>query len=62
MLNLNSHKHKELEFTEKEKHLGIIFDNNMKFSSHVISQKNETNRLMRLIRRSYTYLNKSSFH
>ena len=52
MLNLNSHKHKELEFTEKEKHLGIIFDNNMKFSSHVISQKNETNRLMRLIRRS----------
>ena len=39
MLNLNSHKHKELEFTEKEKHLGIIFDNNMKFSSHVISQK-----------------------
>ena len=66
MLNRNSHKHKELEFIEKEKHnfgglLGIIFDNNMKFSSHAISQKNETIRFMRLIRRSYTYLSKSSF-
>ena len=36
MLDLNDHKHKELEFIEKEKYLGVTFDNNFKFSSHII--------------------------
>ena len=61
MLNLNDHKHKELEFIEKEKDLGVIFDNNLKCSSHIIKQVNKTNRLMGLIRRSSTYLDKNSF-
>ena len=35
MLDLSNHKYKELEFNEKEKDLGLIFDNNLKFSSHM---------------------------
>ena len=62
MLDLNDHKHKESEFIEKEKDLGVIFDNNLKFSSHIINQVNKANRLMGLIRRSYTCLDKNSFH
>ena len=46
MLDLNDHKHKELEFIEKEKGLGIFFDNNLKFSSHIINQVNKANRLI----------------
>ena len=60
MLDLNVHKHKELQFIEKEKDLGVIFDNNLKFSNHFINQVNKANRLMGLIR-SYTYLDKNSF-
>ena len=59
MLDLNNHKHKELEFIEKEKDPGMIFDNNLKFSSHIIKQANKANQLMGLIRRSYTYLGKN---
>ena len=61
MLDLNDHKHKELGFVEKDKDLGVIFDNNLKFPSHIINQVNKANRLMELIRRSYTYLDKNSF-
>ena len=61
MLNLNDHKHKELEFIEKGKDLVVIFDNNLKFSSHIINQVNKANRVTGLIRRSYTYLDKNSF-
>ena len=41
--------------------IGVIFDNNLKFPSHIINQVNKANRLMELIRRSYTYLDKNSF-
>ena len=61
MLDLNDHKHKALEFIEKEKDLGVIFDNSLKFSSHVINQVNKANRVMGLISRFYTYLAKNSF-
>ena len=57
----NDHKHKELEWIEKEKDLGVIFDNNMKFSSHIMNQVNKANRLMGLTRWTYTYLDKNSF-
>ena len=46
----NDHKHKELEYTEKEKDLGVIFDNDMKFSSHIMNQVNKANQLMGLTR------------
>ena len=51
MLDLNDHKHKELEFIKKEKDLGVIFDNNFKFSSHIVNQVNKTNQLMVLTKR-----------
>ena len=60
--DLNDHKHLQLEFIEKEKDVGVIFDNNLKVcSSHVINQVSKVNRVMGLIRRSYTYLDKNSF-
>ena len=53
MLDLNDHKHNELEFIEKEKDLGV------KRSSHII-KLNKANQLIGLMRRSYTYLDKKS--
>ena len=61
MLELNAHKHKELEFIEKEKYLDVVFANNLKFSSDIINQINKANRSMGLTRRSYTYLDKNFF-
>ena len=55
------HKHKELEFIEKEKDLGVNLNNNLKFSSHITNQIIKANHCMRLIERSYTYLDKISF-
>ena len=53
MLDLNDHKHNELEFIEKEKDLGV------KRSSHII-KLNKANQSIGLMRRSYTYLDKKS--
>ena len=55
MLDLNDQKHKKLEFIEKEKNLSVIFDNNLKFSNHIINQVNKANRLRGLVKRSCTY-------
>ena len=60
MLDLNNHKHKELEVIEKEKDFCVIFDNNSKFSSHMVNQVNIANRLTGLLTRSYTCLDKNS--
>ena len=46
---------------KKEKDLGAIFDNNLKFPSHIINQVNKANQLMGLIRRFYTFLDEKSF-
>ena len=61
MLDLSDHKLKESKFIEKEEDLGVTFDNNLKFSSHIIYQVNKANQLMGLIRRSCTFLDKNSF-
>ena len=61
MLDLNDHKHKKVEFIEEKKCLGVIFDDNSKFCSRIINQVNKANWLMRLMRRSYTYLDKHRF-
>ena len=55
MLDLNDHKHKQLEFNEKEQDFGVIFDNIFQYSSHIINQVNKADRLMGLIRRSYFF-------
>ena len=43
MLDLKGHKHKELEFIKKGKSLGVIFENSLKFSNHIINQINKAN-------------------
>lgn len=60
MLDLNDQKHKKLEFIEKEKNLSVIFDNNLKFSNHIINQVNKANRLRGLVKRSCTYTKTAS--
>ena len=50
-----------LEASEVEKDLGVLVDNKLKFSGHIQGQVNKANRLVGLIRRSYTFLDKDSF-
>ena len=60
MLDLNDYKIKELEFIDEEKDLSVIIDNKLRCSTHICQVK-KASRIMGLIRRSYTYLGKSSF-
>ena len=56
MLDLNDQKHKELEFINEGKDLGVIIDHELNFSSHIVTQVKKANKMMGLIRRSYTHL------
>ena len=49
----------ELEATKMEKDLGIIVDSELTFSKHVETQVGKANRLVGLIRRSFTYMDKN---
>ena len=44
--------------SQVEKDLGVQVDDELKFSTHIIAQTNKANRLVGLIRRSFTYLDK----
>ena len=46
-----------LNVTKIEKDLGVLVDNEMKFSQHVQVQVGKANKILGLIRRSFTYLN-----
>ena len=61
MLDFNDQKRKKLEFITKEKDLGVIIDHKLNFSSHKVTQVNKVNKMMGLIRRSYTHLDITSF-
>ena len=61
MLDFNDQKRKKLEFITKEKDLGVIIDHKMNFSSHKVTQVKKVNKMMGLIRRSYTHLDITSF-
>ena len=50
-----------IKAVEQEKDLGVTFDINLKFSKHIQLQTNKSNRLMGLIRRSYSFLDPTSF-
>ena len=50
----------ELEKTLIEKDLGVSVDNQLKFSNHIERQVNKGNKLLGLIRRTFTYLDKNS--
>ena len=50
----------ELATSEEEKDLGIVVDNQLTFAKHVETQVKKANRLVGLIRRSFTYLDSES--
>ena len=51
----------ELEMSEEEKDIGVLVDRNLSFSKHITQKVNKTNSIMGLIRRTYTFLNETSF-
>ena len=61
MLDFNNQKRKKLEFTTEEKDLGVIIDRKLNFLSDIVTQVKKANKMMGLIRRSYTYLDVTSF-
>ena len=61
MLDFNDEKREKLEFITKEKDLGVIIDHKLNFSSHIVTQVKKANKMMGLIRRSYTHLDRTSF-
>ena len=50
----------ELEKTSIEKDLGVNVDNELKFSNHTEMQVNKGNKIIGLICRSFTYLDRNS--
>ena len=61
MLDFNDQKREKLEFITKEKDLGVIIDHKLNFSSHRVTEVKKANKMMGLIRRSYTHLDITSF-
>ena len=61
MLDLIDQKRKMLEFITEEKDLGVIIDHKLNFSSHIVTQVKKANKMMGIIRRSYTHLDITSF-
>ncbi len=51
----------ELEYVDKESDLGIIIDDKLKFENHIESKINKANKIMGLIRRSFSLLDKDMF-
>ena len=50
----------KLETSQCEKDLGVMVDNELKFSRHVEAQVAKANKILGLIRRSYQFLDKES--
>ena len=61
MLDLNDQKRKILEFITEEKDLGVTIDYKPNFSRHIVTQIKKENKMMGLIRCSYTHLDRTSF-
>ena len=61
MLDSNNQKRKKLEFITEEKDLGATIDRKLNFSSDIATQVKKANKMIGLIRRSYTYLDITSF-
>ncbi len=48
----------ELEYVTKEKDLGVLVDDTLSFEQHAEESINKANRILAIIRRSFTYLDK----
>ena len=46
---------------KEEKDIGVIFDAELKFSSHISEKVNKANSIMGLVRRTFTHLDKGNF-
>ena len=55
-MNIDIGQMLELKFIDEEKDLGVIIDSKLKFSSYIVNQVKTANRLIDLIRRSYSFL------
>ena len=53
--------HNPLEICEQEKDLGVTFDNNLLFDTHIQKAVNKANQMVGLIKRSFTYMDKDIF-
>lgn len=51
----------EINKCEQEKDLGVIFDSDLSFDAHVQSCISKANRMLGIIRRTFSYLDKESF-
>ena len=51
----------ELNRSEGEKDLGVMVDDKIHFDKHIQHQVNKANSIMGLIRRTYTFLDETSF-
>ena len=60
ILDGDGHVH-NLTRDDFEKDLGILFTNNLNFESHISSTVNKVNRIIGLIRRKFTHMDKSLF-
>jgi hypothetical protein len=57
----NEEKEVKLEQSDGEKDIGVLVDETISFSTHIQNQINKANSIMRLIRRTNTYLDELSF-
>ena len=50
-----------LNYTDSEKDIGVIIHKNLSFEEHMSTQVNKANRILGLIRQTFTYLDKDTF-
>ncbi len=50
-----------LNYTDSEKDIGVIIHKSLSFEEHMSTQVNKANRILGLIRRTFTYLDKDTF-
>ena len=53
---------KDLESKSEIKSLGIMVDENLRFSNHIIDKVNKANQIMGIIRSSMVYRNRHNFN
>ena len=51
----------KMKVVDKEKDIGIIFDNTLSFEEHINSKVNKANSLVGMLRRSFVYMEKDMF-
>ena len=50
-----------IEQIESEKDLGVTFESTLRFDNHILNCVNDANRMLHLIKRSFSYMDKEMF-